>query len=67
MRLGLLSGLDMEARDLRQMANALGAPQLERLKEAYARQAQQHYPLRTQLQYGQRQAEVKQGDAAFLI
>ena len=66
-RLGLLSGLEMEARDLRQMANALGAPQLERLKEAYARQAERIYPLRTQLQYGQPQADVKQGDAAFLI
>ena len=66
-RLGLLSGLELEARDLRQMANALSAPQLEQLKAAYARQAQRNYPLHTQLEYGQRQAEVNQGDAAFLI
>ena len=66
-RLGLLSGLEMEARDLRQMANALSAPQLEQLKAAYARQAERNYPLHTQLQYTQRQGEERQGDAAFMI
>ena len=66
-RLGLLSGLEMQAGDLRRMANALGVPQLEQLKAAYARQAQRNYPLYTQLEYGQRQAETKQGDTAFLI
>ena len=66
-RLGLLSGLEMEARDLRQMANALSASQLEQLKAAYARQAERNYPLHTQLQYTQRQGEERQGDAAFMI
>ena len=66
-RLGLLSGLELEARDLRQMANALSAPQLEQLKAAYARQAQRNYPLQTQLQYTQRQAEEHQRDTAFMI
>ena len=66
-RLGLLSGLEMQAADLRRMANALGVPQLEQLKAAYGRQAQRNYPLHIQLEYGKRQADRQQEDTAFLI
>ena len=55
---------------LRELEKLKGIPvdyMLERLKQAYSRQVERQYPLHTQLQYGQRQAEVKPGDAAFLI
>lgn len=66
-RLGLLAGLGLEAKQLRDMANALCAEQLEQLKAAYGRQAEKQYPLRPQLQYEDKQEENRQRDAAFLI
>ena len=66
-RLGLLADLGLEAKSLREMANALGPGQLEELRKAYGRQAEEKYPLRTQLSYGQRQEENRQRDAAFLV
>jgi len=64
-RLGLLAGLGLEARELRELAGGMGYLQLEKLRDAYAVQAGKHYPV--QLAYGMRKGERKQEDEAFLI
>lgn len=66
-RLGLLAELGLEAKTLREMANAMGPEQLEEMKKAYGRQAEKQYPLHTQLTYREQQEENRQRDAAFLI
>ncbi len=66
-RLGLLAGLGLEAKTLREMVGVLSHAQLEELKKAYGRKAGQNYPLRTQLSYGERQEQDGQRDAAFLV
>lgn len=67
-RLGLLSGLELEAEQLREMVKALSPAQLSALKQAYELQAKKQYPLHTQLQYEQpREQENRQRDEAFLI
>ena len=66
-RLGLLSGLELEADVLREMAKGLSFEGLERMKEAYGKQAEKHYPLRPQLKYGEKTAVRQDADRAFLI
>lgn len=66
-RLGLLAGLGLEAEQLQAMTQVLSDAQLEQLKKAYGRQAQQRYPLNTQLRYEEKTQENRQRDAAFLI
>ena len=66
-RLGLMAGLGLEAKQLRDVVNTLYPYQLEQLKQAYSRQAEKQYPLRPQLKYGDKQEENRQRDAAFLI
>jgi len=66
-RLGLLSGLEMEADDLRAMAKGLEPARLEQMKQAYGRQAEKRYPLKPQLEYRPRAQENRQRDGAFLI
>jgi len=66
-RLGLLAQLGLEAKILREMANALGPVQLEEMRKAYGRQAEKQYPLHTQFSYGERQERDRQRDAAFLV
>ena len=66
-RLGLLAGLGLEAEQLHAMANAMNDEQLQQLKQAYGKQAEQRYPLRPQLKYEEKKQENRQRDAAFLI
>ena len=66
-RLGLLAGLGLECSQLREMANTLYPSQLEQLKQAYGRQAGKHYPMPTQLSYGENMEDAPKLDEAFLI
>ena len=66
-RLGLLAGLGLEAEQLRGMAEVMSAQQLEQLKAAYGKQAEKRYPIRTQLDYGEKTTQRKEADRAFLI
>ena len=66
-RLGLLAGLGLECRQLREMANTLYPSQLEQLKQAYGRQAGKHYPMPAQLSYGEKKQDDHSLDEAFLI
>ena len=63
----LLAGLGLEAEQLKDMARAMNPRQLEQLKQAYGKQAEKRYPLNTQLNYGEKTAERKEADRAFLI
>ena len=64
-RLGLLSGLGMQARELKEMAEALGYEQLEQLRKVYGAQAAVSYPV--QLSYNSRRSEARGEDEAFMI
>ena len=66
-RLGLLSGLHLEAEQLRAMAAHMPDEQLGQLKQAYGRQAEKRYPLKPQLEYQPGVEENRQRDGAFLI
>ena len=65
-RLGLLAGLGLEREVLQSMTDKLDYGQLLAAKEAYGRRAGERYPIRPQLNYGQRE-EKNQADGAFLI
>ena len=65
-RLGLLAGAGLEAKQLREVADTLFPHQLEQLKQAYGRQARLNYPISTQLSYGER-GERRVQDEAFMI
>jgi len=66
-RLGLLAGLGLEAEQLRAMVKGMEANQLEQLKSAWGRQAEKRYPLKPQLEYGEKTTASKAVDGAFLI
>lgn len=65
-RLGLLAGMGLEAKQLRDVADTLFPHQLEQLKTAYGRQARINYPISTQFSYGERE-ERRGQDEAFMI
>ena len=51
---------------LKAMADKLSAGELIAMREAYEKKAAERYPLRTQLEYGEKQ-ELKNEDQAFLV
>ena len=66
-RLGLLAGAGLERETLKAMADKLGQAELIAMKEAYGRQAAKRYPLKTQLEYGEKTVRPEEQDGAFLI
>ena len=66
-RLGLLAGLELEADVLREMARTMPFDQLERMKKACGKQAEKHYPLKPQLEYGEKTTVRQETDRAILI
>jgi len=66
-RLGLLSGMEWKAEQLRAMVSHLPDEQLKQMKEAYRHQAEKRYPLKPQLEYENKAEENRQRDGAFLI
>ena len=64
-RLGLLAGVGLEAREVREMAESMGFVQLERMRRIYGTQAAKQYPL--QLGYGVRKEGRREEDEAFKV
>lgn len=66
-RLGLLAGLGMDRELLLGMTEKLTLPQLTALKEAWGAKAARRYPIRPQLEYGEKSGQPDSRDGAFLI
>ena len=66
-RLGLLAGLGLERDVLKGMADKLSRQELLAVKEGYARRAAERYPLKTQLEYGEKTPIQTEKDGAFFI
>lgn len=66
-RLGLLAGLGMDRELLLSMTEKLSLPQLTALKEAWGAKAARRYPIRPQLEYGEKSGQPDSRDGAFLI
>lgn len=66
-RLGLLAGLGMDRELLLGMTEKLSLPQLTALKEAWGAKAARRYPIRPQLEYGEKSGQPDSRDGAFLI
>lgn len=57
----------MDRDTLKSMTGKLGQEELTAMKEAYGRQAAKRYPLKTQLEYGEKTVRPEEQDGAFLI
>lgn len=66
-RLGLLAGLGMDRELLLGMTEKLALPELTALKEAWGAKAARRYPIRPQLEYGEKSGQPDSRDGAFLI
>ena len=66
-RLGLLAGMGLDHDTLVSMTDKLSRKELLAMKEAYGRRAEERYPLKTQLEYGEKAALQNEKDQAFLI
>lgn len=66
-RLGLLAGLGMDRELLLGMTEKLTLPELTALKEAWGAKAARRYPIRPQLEYGEKSGQPDSRDGAFLI
>ena len=66
-RLGLLAGLGMDRELLLGMTEKLTLSQLTALKEAWGAKAARRYPIRPQLEYGEKSGQPDSRDGAFLI
>ena len=66
-RLGLLAGLGMERELLLGMTEKLSLTELTALKEAWGAKAARRYPIRPQLEYGEKSGQPDSRDGAFLI
>ena len=66
-RLGLLAGLGLEGETLKGMADKASRKELLDMKEAWGRRAGERYPLKPQLEYGEKRAVRDERDGAFLI
>ena len=66
-RLGLLAGLGMDRELLLGMTEKLSLAELTALKEAWGAKAARRYPIRPQLEYGEKSGQPDSRDGAFLI
>ena len=66
-RLGLLAGLGLDHDTLAGMTDKLSRKELLAMQEAYGRRAEERYPLKTQLEYGEKAELHSEKDRAFLI
>jgi hypothetical protein len=66
-RLGLLSGLELDKATLCAITEKLGQEELAAMKKAYGAKAAKRYPVKTQLHYGEGTAQTPERDKAFLI
>jgi hypothetical protein len=67
LRLGLLADIGLDREVLKTMTDKLSAWELMAMKDAYGSRAAKRYPIRTQLEYGEKTAEPEERDRAFLI
>ena len=65
--LGALADKSMDAGTLRTIVQKLGEEELLAMRRGYEKAAGQHYPLNTQLEYGETRSVPGDGDKAFLI
>ncbi|MCI8421931.1 MAG: hypothetical protein HFF50_00145 [Lawsonibacter sp.] len=66
-RLGLLAGAGLDRETLKSVTGKLSGPELAAMREAYSRQAGSRYPLKMQLEYGEKTLVRQEQDQAFLI
>ena len=66
-RLGLLAGLGLDHDTLAGMTDKLSREELLAMQEVYGRRAEERYPLKIQLEYGEKTAVRDEKDRAFLI
>ena len=65
--LGALADKSMDAGTQRTIVQKLGEEELLAMRRGYEKAAGQHYPLNTQLEYGETRSVPGDGDKAFLI
>ncbi len=66
-RQAMLADGQLEEAVLRSAADKLTQGELEALTASFARRAGERYPVRTQLSYGEKGAQPREGDRAFLV
>lgn len=66
-RQAMLADGQLEEAVLRSAADKLTQGELEVLTASFARRAGERYPVRTQLSYGEKGAQPREGDRAFLV
>jgi len=66
-RLALLADRELDGQGFKGLVEKLGAEELQMLAGSYARQAREHYPVKTQLSYSDRADRTKDEDQAFLV
>ena len=66
-RLALLADRELDSRAIKSLAMKLSPAELEEMAKSYARRAGEKYPLKTQLEYGERPAVSNSADQAFLV
>lgn len=66
-RLATLADHELDGRAMKSLTSKLSRKELEELARSYGRRAEERYPLRTQLSYGEKKREREDGDRAFLI
>ena len=66
-RLGLLAGMGLDCETLTGMTDKLSREELLAMKRAYGGRAEERYPLKPQLKYGEKAVLDSEKDRAFLI
>ena len=66
-RLGLLAGMGLDCETLTGMTDKLSREELLAMKRAYGSRAEERYPLKPQLEYGEKAVLDSEKDRAFLI
>lgn len=66
-RMSLLADSTLEENVIRSVAAKLNPGELEALRKSFARRAGEHYPVKTQLSYGDKPADPMEEDRAFLV
>ena len=66
-RLALLADSTLEERVVKSACAKLNLEELEGLGKSFARRAEERYPIKTQLSYGEKAAQPRETDRAFLV
>ena len=66
-RLALLADSSLEEEIIKSASAKLNPRELEALGKSFARRAEERYPIKTQLSYGDKPAKPREADRAFLV